>query len=99
MLQLERELGELNERQQKLEKAIATRDLTALEPFGERKVERPAGQPQKASPTLPALRRYRSSDGHEVLVGRTARDDDRLILRAARPNDLWLHAGDYRDRM
>jgi predicted ribosome quality control (RQC) complex YloA/Tae2 family protein len=30
-----------------------------------------------------------------VLVGRTARDNDQLTFRVARPNDLWLHAGDY----
>jgi predicted ribosome quality control (RQC) complex YloA/Tae2 family protein len=41
------------------------------------------------------MRRYRSSDGYEVLVGRTARDNDQLTFRIARPNDLWLHAGDY----
>ena len=41
------------------------------------------------------MRRYRSSDGYEVMVGRTARDNDQLTFRVARPNDLWLHAGDY----
>jgi predicted ribosome quality control (RQC) complex YloA/Tae2 family protein len=28
-------------------------------------------------------------------VGRAARDNDNLTFRIARPNDLWLHAGDY----
>ena len=41
------------------------------------------------------MRRYLSSDGYEVIVGRTARDNDQLTFRIARPNDLWLHAGDY----
>jgi predicted ribosome quality control (RQC) complex YloA/Tae2 family protein len=95
MLQLEQELEELNERQIKLEKAISSRALTALVPFAERKVERPAVKKQKASQTIPGLRRYRSSDGYEVLVGRTARDNDQLTFRVARSNDLWLHAGDY----
>jgi predicted ribosome quality control (RQC) complex YloA/Tae2 family protein len=31
-------------------------------------------------------------DGFEILVGRSARDNDRLSLREARPRDLWLHA-------
>jgi predicted ribosome quality control (RQC) complex YloA/Tae2 family protein len=31
-------------------------------------------------------------DGFEILVGRSARDNDRLTLKVARPNDLWLHA-------
>ena len=34
-------------------------------------------------------------DGFEILVGRTARDNDRLTLRIARPHDLWLHAAGY----
>jgi len=41
------------------------------------------------------MRRYRSSDGYEVVVGRSARDNDQLTFKVARPNDLWLHAGDY----
>jgi predicted ribosome quality control (RQC) complex YloA/Tae2 family protein len=41
------------------------------------------------------VRRYRSSDGYEVLVGRAARDNDNLTFKIAQPNDLWLHAGDY----
>jgi len=28
-------------------------------------------------------------------VGRTARDNDQLTFKVARPNDLWLHAADY----
>jgi predicted ribosome quality control (RQC) complex YloA/Tae2 family protein len=36
-----------------------------------------------------------SADGFEILVGRTANDNDHLTFKIARPNDLWLHAGDY----
>jgi predicted ribosome quality control (RQC) complex YloA/Tae2 family protein len=35
------------------------------------------------------------ADGHEILVGKGARDNDRLTFRLARPNDLWLHAAGY----
>lgn len=40
---------------------------------------------------------YRTAelDGFEILVGRTARDNDRLTLRVARPRDLWLHAAGH----
>lgn len=34
-------------------------------------------------------------DGFEILVGRSARDNDRLTLRVARPRDLWLHASGH----
>ncbi len=94
--QLETELADLNERQVQLDRAIASRDIAKLAGFAERKVVSAAKvKKQKASPTRAGLRRYLSSDGYEVLVGRTARDNDRLTFRVARPNDLWLHAGDY----
>ena len=41
------------------------------------------------------MRRYRSSDGYEILVGRGARDNDQLTFRVARSQDTWLHAADY----
>ena len=48
-----------------------------------------------ASPRIPGTRRYVSSDGWEILVGRTSQDNDFLTFKIAKPNDLWLHAGDY----
>jgi predicted ribosome quality control (RQC) complex YloA/Tae2 family protein len=40
-------------------------------------------------------RQYLSADGFEILVGRTANDNDQLTFKIAKPNDLWLHAADY----
>jgi predicted ribosome quality control (RQC) complex YloA/Tae2 family protein len=40
-------------------------------------------------------RRFRSSDGYEIIVGRNDRENDALTFRVARPNDIWLHAADY----
>ena len=96
LVQLENELEKLGTKLVKLEKVIANRDAAALAEF-EGKKPSPAvvSKKQKASLTLPGMRRYQSSDGYEVLVGRTARDNDQLTFRIARPNDLWLHAGDY----
>lgn len=34
-------------------------------------------------------------DGFEVLVGRGARENERLSLRVARQTDLWLHAAGH----
>jgi predicted ribosome quality control (RQC) complex YloA/Tae2 family protein len=34
-------------------------------------------------------------DGFDVLVGRSARDNDELTFRVARPRDLWLHAAGH----
>ena len=96
LVQLDRELEELDTKLVKVEKAIASRDAAALSAFEQKQTSAAvSSKKQKASPTLPGMRRYRSSDGYEVLVGRAARDNDQLTFRVARPNDLWLHAGDY----
>ncbi len=61
-------------------------------------------QPARATPDsskkareehLSGVRRYRSSDGYEILVGRTDRDNDALTFRLAKSFDLWFHAADY----
>jgi predicted ribosome quality control (RQC) complex YloA/Tae2 family protein len=96
LVQLEQELDELAAKLVKLEAAIATHEPSALAEFEERKASpKLRSKKQKASQALPGMRRYQSSDGYEVLVGRSARDNDQLTFQVARPNDLWLHAGDY----
>jgi predicted ribosome quality control (RQC) complex YloA/Tae2 family protein len=40
-------------------------------------------------------RKFKSSDGYEIVVGRNDRDNDALTFRVAKPNDIWLHAADY----
>ena len=45
---------------------------------------------------VPAFgRRFKSTDGYEIVVGRNDRDNDALTFRVAKPNDIWLHAADY----
>jgi predicted ribosome quality control (RQC) complex YloA/Tae2 family protein len=34
---------------------------------------------------------YRSSDGWEILVGKTARENDILSFKVAQQNDFWFH--------
>lgn len=97
LLELDRELIVLDEKRVKLEQAITSRDPAALAEFEARKPKtaKPPSERKKTSATPSGMRRYLSSDGYEVLVGRTARDNDQLTFKVARPNDLWLHAGDY----
>src|SRR5262249_19993357 len=40
-------------------------------------------------------RRFRSSDGYEIVVGRNDRENDALTFRIGRSSDVWLHAADY----
>jgi predicted ribosome quality control (RQC) complex YloA/Tae2 family protein len=95
--QVDRDLASLEEKQNELTTLIEAGDIHALRTLVQAKQKRVIGRSkkEKSPPTLPGMRRYLSSDGYEVIVGRTARDNDALTFRVARPNDLWLHAGDY----
>jgi predicted ribosome quality control (RQC) complex YloA/Tae2 family protein len=97
LTELDGELERLNAQLFEIERIIAERDEAALEALEDEKKEitrRPEAR-RKASESVPGTRRYLSSDGYEILVGRGARDNDHLTFRVARPHDLWLHAADY----
>jgi predicted ribosome quality control (RQC) complex YloA/Tae2 family protein len=97
------QLEVLDPQYEALEKIIGERDEAALEKLialsAPRAVTKGAkkkgGQGGKKEKKIPGVRRYISSDGFEILVGRAARDNDYLTFKVARPNDLWLHAADY----
>lgn len=94
--QIDREMENLERRLQRLDAIIESRDEAALETF-----EKPAPAPKvpakkSAKPEkISGVRRYLSTDGYEILVGRAARDNDNLTFRVAQPHDLWMHTGDY----
>jgi predicted ribosome quality control (RQC) complex YloA/Tae2 family protein len=95
---LERELAALRARHDELEQTIAAHDESALADFDSTEKAPPSSSQARrkaAADAVPGARRYRSSDGYEILVGRAARDNDHLTFRVARPHDLWLHAADY----
>ena len=102
MVQLDRDIAQLNARLEEIERILRDKDLTALESFVPAK---PAANRFAKDSKLsgrrgpgtksPGVRRYLSTDGYEILVGRAARDNDQLTFKIAQPNDLWLHAGDY----
>jgi predicted ribosome quality control (RQC) complex YloA/Tae2 family protein len=80
----------------------AERELADLESLLERArrgepVEvRSAPPPQRRSRPDPGerlpYRRYRTTGGLEVRVGRNSRSNDELTLKHSSPNDIWLHA-------
>jgi predicted ribosome quality control (RQC) complex YloA/Tae2 family protein len=97
---LEEEMASLEAQALELERIISDADEEALSAFegdkagqGKTAARRPVAK--KSAESVPGARRYRSSDGYEILVGRGARDNDHLTFRVARPFDLWLHAADY----
>ena len=93
---LEKEILGLEQREQQLEQIAQERNQDALENFDQlSKTSAPRRNQQKRVQQIPGVRRYLSTDGYEILVGRAARDNDNLTFRIARPHDLWFHAGDY----
>jgi len=96
LARIEQEIVELGQREQELDRIILAEDPTALASF-----DNAQGAPKRSrikqddAKRIPGVRRYVSSDGYEILVGRAARDNDHLTFKLARPHDLWLHAGDY----
>jgi predicted ribosome quality control (RQC) complex YloA/Tae2 family protein len=94
--QIDRETVNLERRLQQLDTIIQSRDEAALDTF-EKPKPAPKVAPKKSAKRekISGVRRYLSTDGYEILVGRAARDNDNLTFRLAQPNDLWMHAGDY----
>ncbi len=50
---------------------------------------------KKQNVEFKGARRFISTDGFEILVGKKAADNDFLTFRVARSLDTWLHAADY----
>ena len=105
------ELAALEERRAVLERLVAARDEAALSDFvggdasGKSGAQAGSARARTAARTKASrkdsaekgrtLRRYRSSDGYEVVVGRGARENDEVTFRVARSYDTWMHAADY----
>ncbi|MCP4231121.1 MAG: DUF814 domain-containing protein [bacterium] len=65
------------------EEATDAKDIEYLLP------EDRSGTTEKSVKTVG--RRYVSSDGFEIVVGRGAKENDAVTFGVGRPNDLWLH--------
>lgn len=105
------ELGALEQQRTTLEAIIDDQDTEQLDLFEKeitgnkvRPTAAPAsrggkggakGQSKQSAENVPGARRFRSSDGYEIFVGRSAQDNDHLTFRVARPHDWWFHAADY----
>jgi len=91
----ERELAELCVRIAAAESDDALAPLTsALRAAGVRPPAQPSARgPREVAERLP-YRRFLATDGSEILVGRSARDNDALTFHVARGSDIFLHARD-----
>lgn len=90
---LQREIAEFEAKKLELEQAILEENLTEFLP--EKVTEKTAKSKEKQANEIKGARRYISSDGWEILVGKASKDNDYLTFRIAKSLDFWLHAADY----
>lgn len=84
--------------------AASEEELDALEsamreagiPVGLERARRSSEPIRSARIRLEGVRVFRTSDGLTVLVGRSARDNQRLTFGLAGPEDFWFHAAERR---
>jgi predicted ribosome quality control (RQC) complex YloA/Tae2 family protein len=87
------ELEHLRRKRELLEAAIEARDESFFEFAPQNRTVRTRNKKPTAGFT--GARKFLSSDGMEILVGKKAVDNDQLTFRIARSLDFWLHAADY----
>jgi predicted ribosome quality control (RQC) complex YloA/Tae2 family protein len=88
---VQKELARLKRERSELEEAIERKDeFISAEPSDNRPSVR-----EKKGAIFNGARRFLSSDGFEILVGKKAKDNDHLTFRIAGSLDMWLHAADY----
>jgi predicted ribosome quality control (RQC) complex YloA/Tae2 family protein len=88
-------LGQSLAELQSLERAMEATGYPVLRPRGG--ARRPGGASTEPAAPRPTARggrllRYLTDDGFTVLAGRSARQNEALSLKTARPDDIWLHA-------
>src|SRR5215470_6045174 len=94
--QVENEIAQLEKHLAELDAGAGADALNSL--AAELNLPAPEKRPPqhaKKEEKIPGVRRYRSSDGYEIMVGRAGADNDHLTFRVAKSFDLWFHAADY----
>ncbi|MBL8151032.1 MAG: DUF814 domain-containing protein [Blastocatellia bacterium] len=80
---------EAKSRRSHLENILAIVSKSQLDELDPQKPKNKKAQP------ISGIRRYISSDGFEILVGRSDAGNDQLTFKIAKAADIWLHAADY----
>jgi len=97
---LEKEIEKWKLYEAEIERAISEKDELSLQNFlkgnwkatADKSTTESVNRKDKISSFA---RRFVSSDGFEILVGKAARDNDYLTFRFANSSDFWFHAADY----
>lgn len=76
-----------------IQQAESINDMEEIsDELGKNRGSKSKGKGQKTNGPRTVPRRFLSSDGLDILVGRNNRQNDNLALRQSDPGDLWLHA-------
>lgn len=94
--QVENEIAQLEKHLDEIDACVDAGALNSLAaqlnlPAPEKRPPQHAKKEEK----VPGVRRYRSTDGYEIMVGRAGADNDHLTFRVAKSYDIWFHAADY----
>lgn len=90
---LDQELTQFEIKKTELKQAILEKDLSEF--ITEKTDSKTKKNKEKQDDLYKGIRRYLSSDGWEILVGKNSKDNDYLTFRIAKSLDFWLHAADY----
>jgi predicted ribosome quality control (RQC) complex YloA/Tae2 family protein len=94
--EVEAQISGLKSQMEKIEKASAEHDEDFFDEIAGENVGQSASKTKaKRNDNFTGARRFVSSDGLEILVGKGSKDNDYLTFRVAKSLDFWLHAADY----
>lgn len=78
-----------------IDTAEQEQDTDLLRTLSEPPAKQVRSKPIKVKVDPKRYRKFVSSDGYEILVGKTAADNDYLTFRVSNSLDIWLHAADH----
>jgi predicted ribosome quality control (RQC) complex YloA/Tae2 family protein len=94
--EIESQISDLNLQKERVERAIAERDEDFFDEISGEKADKSSSKTKaRRNDNFTGARRFVSSDGLEILVGKGSKDNDYLTFRVAKSLDFWLHAADY----
>ena len=98
LVELDGELSELAEIEDQLTACQDTHDLKGIRSLRKQLTERgwiTQRQRKKEKVQLKPGRRFLSSDGLEIVIGRNNRDNEKVTFGVGKANDFWFHTAGY----
>jgi len=79
---------------ERAEKAADLEEVAMIRSGLERRgiIKEKSARKQKTKEEIPLFRRFKSSEGFQILVGRNAKENELLLKGESSKSDMWLHA-------